>query len=262
MFLIAGFLLAVVSFVGFAFAAKEKTKRRPGEGGNAFLSDKRRALGYYNALSSVYDVLNPHLYTLSMRSQITSLLKNDGELRVLDVGCGTGYTTRGILQLQNQCEVIGVDQNHKQLQKAAENLHPEEDRTSLSRGDVENLPFSDDTFDAVVSVGAVEYFPNPEKALKEMKRVVKDKGKVVVGGPEFDWFKKLSLHRVFYAPAVQDLENTFRRVGLQRIITFMAGVDTFFGTDKYVVVAVGTKISVPSSNIERMAGCQNQSQLS
>jgi ubiquinone/menaquinone biosynthesis C-methylase UbiE len=75
----------------------------------AFLADKKRALTYYNTLSSVYDVLNPHLYTFSMREEITKQLNGNEELRVLDVGCGTGYTTIGILQLHNLCEVVGVD---------------------------------------------------------------------------------------------------------------------------------------------------------
>jgi ubiquinone/menaquinone biosynthesis C-methylase UbiE len=242
LFICAGLLLGIVSLVALPLAAKEKgQKRRPTRESRAFLADKKRALAYYNVLSAVYDVLNPYLYTSSMRGEVAKLVDREEPLRVLDVGCGTGYTTAGILRLDNVCEVVGVDQNHKQLQKAARKLSMEKMRLSLSRGDAENLPFKDESFDAVVSVGAVEYFPDPEKALKEMNRVVKHQGRLVVAGPEFDWFKKLFLHRVFYTPATEEFKSMFRQVRLQNVKTMITGVDTLFGTNKYVLVVTGTK---------------------
>jgi ubiquinone/menaquinone biosynthesis C-methylase UbiE len=242
LFILAGLLLGIVSLVALPMAAKEKVqKRKQPREARAFLADKKRALAYYNVLSSVYDVLNPYLYTSSMRGEVAKLVNGDEPLRVLDVGCGTGYTTAGILRLHYVCEAIGIDQNHKQLQKAARNLSSEKARMSLSRGDVMKLPFRDESFDAVVSVGAVEYFPDPERALTEMTRVVKHEGRVVVVGPEFEWFKKLLLHRVFYTPATRDFERMFYRAGLKKVKTTLTGVNTFFGTDKYVLIAAGTK---------------------
>jgi ubiquinone/menaquinone biosynthesis C-methylase UbiE len=127
------------------------------------------------------------------------------------------------------------------LRKAARDLRFEKARTSLSRGDAENLPFSDEIFDAVVSVGAVEYFPDPDRALKEMTRVTKHGGKVIVGGQELDWFKKLSLHRVFYTPETQNFKKQFYQAGLQTVNTALTGVNTLFGTNEYVLVVNGTK---------------------
>jgi SAM-dependent methyltransferase len=172
---------------------------------------------------------------------VAKLVDREELLRVLDVGCGTDYTTAGILRLGSVCEVVGVDQNHKQLQRAAQNLYIEKTKLSLYRGDVENLPFADEVFDAVVSVGAVEYFPDPERALKEMARVAKHGGEVVVGGPEFNWFKKVLLHKVFYVPAQRDFEGVFYRAGLKKVKLMLTGVATFFGTDKYILIAARTK---------------------
>ena len=155
-FVFAGILLGIVSVIGLPLAAKEKMqKNKSGREHRAFLADKKRALAYYNVLSPVYDLLNPYLYTSSMRGDFAQLVDHDEPIRVLDVGCGTGYTTEGILHLNNVCEVVGVDQNHKQLQRATRNLKQEKSRLMLSRGDVENLPFVNASFDVVVSVGAV-----------------------------------------------------------------------------------------------------------
>jgi MPBQ/MSBQ methyltransferase len=242
LFICAGLLLGIVSIVALPLAAKEKIrKRRPTRESHAFLADKKRALAYYNVLSSAYDLLNPYLYTSSMRSKVTKLVDHSKPLRILDVGCGTGYTTAAILRLNNVRETVGIDQNHRQLQRAARKLTVEKTRLSLFQGEAENLPFKDESFDAVVSVGAVEYFPNPERALKDMARVVKHRGRIVVGGPELDWFKKVLLHKVFYAPAARDFEDMFNRVGLLNVNTVLTGVDTFFGTNKYVLIAAGTK---------------------
>ncbi len=242
-FIGSGLLLGITSLLAFALLTKEKSQKHKRIGDHAcpFLTDKKMALAYYDILSSVYDVLNPSFYTLSMREEMVKLIDNDQPMRVLDVGCGTGYTTTGILRLRQVCEAIGIDQNNRQLQKAARKLTPEKPRISLSRGDAENLPFKDETFDAVISVGAVEYFPDPEKALKEMARVVKHDCMVIVGGPEFNWFKKLLLNRVFYTPSTQNFENLFYRAKLQNIRTMLTGVNTFFHTNRYVVVVAGTK---------------------
>ena len=207
----------------------------------AFLADKQRALNFYRVFSAAYDILNPHLYTDCMRSEIVTRIGSGKGLRVLDVGCGTGYTTAGILKRTNVCEVVGVDMNPVQLSKAARNLHAEKPKTSLSRGDVENLPFQDGTFDAVISVGALEYFPDPEQALKEMARVTKPDGKVVVCGPEATWFAQLGLDKVFYTPLSGEVEGLFRGAELKEVKSELTGVRTVFGTDKYVVVAWGTK---------------------
>ena len=166
----------------FAWARSRQKQASPENRKSAFLVDKQRTLNFYRVFSIVYDILNPQLYTDKMRSEIAGKIGEGSCLRILDVGCGTGYTTEGILNRANVSEVVGVDMNPVQLGRAAKNLHMWKPKTSLSRGDVENLPFKDGSFDAVVSVGAIEYFPDPKKALKEMARVAKLNGTVVVGG--------------------------------------------------------------------------------
>ncbi len=242
MFICAVLLLGIASLIGFPIAAKQKIiKHRSTKVTRAFLADKKRTLAYYNVISLFYDFLNPFLYTSSIRDEVLKFIHCDKSLRVLDVGCGTGYTTWGILKLGNVYDTIGIDQNYIQLRKARRNLRLEKSRISLSRGDVENLPFRNETFDAVVSAGAVEYFPEPGKAIKEMYRVLKHRGNLIVAGPEFDWFKKLALHKIFYTPTAEELGRLFHRMNMQNIQTKLTGLDTIFGTDKYVLIVKGTK---------------------
>jgi SAM-dependent methyltransferase len=243
LFILASLLTGLMSALAFASVyARSRKKRASSENLKAgFLADKQRALNFYKVFSAAYDTLNPHLYTDRMRSEIASQIGDGPSLRVLDVGCGTGYTTRGILKRANVAEAIGLDMTPVQLGRASKNLRSSRARVSLYRGDVENLPFRDQSFDAVVSVGAIEYFPNPQKALKEMARVAKPNGAVVVCGPEWAWFGKLGLDRVFYTPSEREVEGFFRGAGLVGVRSVLTGVDTFFWTGKYVSVVAGTR---------------------
>lgn len=218
-----------------------QTKRRAGKQLGAFLVDKKRAMIFYRVLSRVYDVLTIFFYTDTMRNDVAELANICQGSRVLDVGCGTGYTTEAILKRLEIGEVDGIDITSQQLRKAARKLNPERVVVNLSKGDAENLPFKNETFDAVVSFGALEYFPHPKRALQEMARVVKPRGSVVVGGPESEWFSKISLDRMLYTPSAREVVDFFDQAKLRDVRCVLTGVDTFFHTGEYVVIVVGTR---------------------
>ena len=96
-------------------------QRRGPRKAQGFLADKQRALNFYRIFSAAYDILNPYLYTDKMRDEIVSQIKIGADLRVLDVGCGTGYTTLGVLNRRDVCEVVGLDMNPVQLNRAPKN---------------------------------------------------------------------------------------------------------------------------------------------
>lgn len=243
LFFYASLLAGLVSLVAFGFVWAKQRGENQSEPSVAkgFLADEHKALNFYRIFSAAYDILNPYLYTDAMRTKMVSQVAYGATLRVLDVGCGTGYTTSGILKREDARDVVALDMNPVQLKRARGNLSKEKARTTISRGDADNLPFMDDVFDAVISVGAVEYFPDPERTIKELARVTKPGGNVVVGGPESGWFSKLSLNRVFYTPSTEEMERFFRKAGLVNVKSHLTGVKTYFGTASYVVFAVGKK---------------------
>ena len=81
---------------------------------------------------------------------------------LLDIGCGTG-----ISMSQWNCEKMGVDPNHEMLAIAQEN------GLTAIQAHPESLPFSDGTFDFILSVTALHLADNPEKCLKEFLRIAK-----------------------------------------------------------------------------------------
>ena len=146
------------------------------------LEDKSNARLFYKYLSTVYDRVNRFNWTEEMRSEALSWLEFDGDDRVLDVGCGTGFGTAGLLE--HAVDVHGLVQSVHQMEKAFEKFG-KHDRVRFYRGDAERLPFVDDAFDVVWSSGSIEYWPNPVAGLAELRRVAKPGGRVLVVGPDY-----------------------------------------------------------------------------
>jgi SAM-dependent methyltransferase len=148
--------------------------------------------------------------------------------RGLEVGIGSG---ENLAFLPEDWTVYGVDIARSQLELCRDR-HPEmTDRLAWAEG--EDLPFDDATFDATWSVGGFNYFSNHERALREMRRVTKPGGPVVVadespwlhraglghliGVPSFDawWLRCLGLDRDFANMVLNsnvDLPALFERV--------------------------------------------------
>ena len=133
------------------------------------LENKARARLFYRYLSKVYDRVNPFIWTEEMRTEALDLLDLDRDDRVLDVGCGTGFATEGLLSRVD--EVHGLDQSVHQMEKAFAKFG-KEGRVRFCRGDAERLPFADDAFDVVWSSGSIEF-----------RRVCRPGGQVLVVGP-------------------------------------------------------------------------------
>lgn len=142
-----------------------------------FLEHKGRARVFYRYLSRIYDQVNPLFWNREMRDHALNLAGIEEDDRVLDVGCGTGFATQGITRHTGQ--VDAVDQSRHQLSKAVEK--GVEARFVL--GDAENLPYHDDSFDVVWSSGSIEYWPRPVETLRELRRVTKPGGTLLLVGP-------------------------------------------------------------------------------
>ena len=146
------------------------------------VQDKTRARIFYKYLSKVYDQINPFIWNEEMRTEALDLLDIEEGDRILDVGCGTGFATEGLLERTEN--VYGLDQSVHQMEKAWQKFG-KRDRVRFYRGDAERLPFENDTFDIVWSSGSIEYWPNPVAALVECRRIAKPGGQVLIVGPNY-----------------------------------------------------------------------------
>jgi len=108
------------------------------------------------------------------KSLMLDLVAPRGGERLLDVGCGTGDHL--LLFRRKGCDVTGIDPSPFMLEIARQKLA---NRAELREGKAEDLPFSDNEFDIVTLITALEFSENPQKAIAEAIRVCR--GRVFLG---------------------------------------------------------------------------------
>jgi len=180
------------------------------------LENKARARLFYKYLSKVYDRINPFVWNEDMRTEAISMLDVDPDDRVLDVGCGTGFATEGLLEEVDT--VHGLDQSVHQMERAFGKFG-KHGAVRFVRGDAERLPFATDSFDVVWSSGSIEYWPNPVNALREFHRITKPGGQVLVVGPNYP--KSTVMQKVADAIMLfydaEEADRMFARAGFEDV---------------------------------------------
>lgn len=113
------------------------------------------------------------------------------EQRVLDVACGSG--TAALVAERRYCDVTGIDYALGLIERAKTRARANGQPIDFRVGDAQNMPFSDDSFDVVLSVYGVQFAPDQEQAASELLRVCKPGGKIGLASPvpegwSGDWF--------------------------------------------------------------------------
>ena len=100
---------------------------------------------------------------------------------VLDVATGTGRLPYFLLEDPLfHGHIVGLDASAQMLARAAQKLRPFGPRVALVRQTADRLPFADNLFDAVTCLEALEFFPSDTAALREMVRVLRPGGVLLV----------------------------------------------------------------------------------
>jgi len=107
---------------------------------------------------------------------LMDLLRPRPEEFILDAGCGTGIFTLDILSQGSR--IIGLDMSLPMAKRAGEKLRGYPFQMVL--GDMLSLPFPENLFDKAVSVTALEFIEDGKSAVRELFRVTKKKGCIVV----------------------------------------------------------------------------------
>lgn len=117
--------------------------------------------------------------------------------RWLDVGCGNGALTATVLALADPAQVVGVDPSEGFLADAR--IRIVDRRSTFHAGDARSLPFPDHDFDSVVSGLALNFVPDPERAVAEFIRVAAPGA--VVAAYVWDYAEGMAMMRYFWDAA-------------------------------------------------------------
>ncbi|TDH23016.1 bifunctional demethylmenaquinone methyltransferase/2-methoxy-6-polyprenyl-1,4-benzoquinol methylase UbiE [Segetibacter sp. 3557_3] len=152
---------------------------------SSLLGKKQQVAKMFDTIAFRYDFLNRFLSAgidVSWRKKALKELKSIQPQRLLDVATGTGDVAILALEMLQPQKITGIDISEGMLELGRKKIDKlgANDRIELISGDSEGIPFNDATFDAVTVAFGVRNFENLEKGLKEMLRVLKPGGKLVV----------------------------------------------------------------------------------
>ncbi|WP_435010365.1 class I SAM-dependent methyltransferase [Tundrisphaera lichenicola] len=146
--------------------------------------DKHQATHEFTRWSESYDrsILQLLLFGPSHRAIIRRIKDEAGDrpIRVLDVGCGTGVFAAKIRQALPGAQVWGIDLVSGMLTKGAERWKAHADGIFPIQADSERLPFDRGAFDFVTCANSFHHYPNQDRAVEEMRRVLKPSGRLLL----------------------------------------------------------------------------------
>jgi len=145
---------------------------------------KEQVAEMFDNIAGSYDFLN-HFLSLGIdkmwRNKAIKSLEEVSPKKMLDVATGTADVAGASMKLKPE-SITGVDISNKMLDVGRTKIAKKglTDTIQLEWGDSENLPFDDNTFDAITVAFGVRNFENLDAGLSEMYRVLKPGGKMAV----------------------------------------------------------------------------------
>lgn len=102
---------------------------------------------------------------------------NPEPLRILDIGCASGYLTSQVATFFPHSEVFGID-SYKKAIEFGRKVYP---TIKFVVADAHSLPFNNRTFDLITCIETLEHLENPRGVIKEIYRCLKSDGNVLIG---------------------------------------------------------------------------------
>jgi len=190
--------------------------------------------GFFDLWSHIYDlpIVQWTTYHPIHRVVMRELRRRQCR-RVLDIGCGTGQLSARIATELPACRVTGCDFSRGMLHQASARSR----RVRWVQGDAGSLPFGAAAFDAIVSTEAFHWFPDQDRALAELFRVLVPGGRLLlalINSPStvvanVMYAGSRLMGEPFYWPTARELGEHveragFRVVGRERIFRLPGGL--------------------------------------
>lgn len=151
---------------------------------NSDLGKKEQVTKMFDAISKEYDGLNRVIsfgIDIKWRKKVVEIVAKTKPKFILDIATGTGDMAINLAET-NADKIVGLDISEGMLDVGKQKIIKKglQDKIEMVVGDSENLPFKNDTFDAITVGFGVRNFETLEKGLSEIYRVLKPNGIFVI----------------------------------------------------------------------------------
>ena len=134
----------------------------------------------------------PHLGTKIRLRLLLKALRHYPKLstsKILDAGCGYGYISFELAK--RGYKTIGLDSNPKKLSVGKSLFGSYSSNLNLLKGSIYHLPFKNNEFDICLCLEVLEHLKDASQALKELARVIKKRGFLIISFPEKEADRKI-----------------------------------------------------------------------
>lgn len=195
---------------------------------------------------------------ITRRAEVLRLLaKDDTFERILDVGCGTGDYVQ--VALCHQGSYHGIDFSSTMASQARRRVGVgfQEARNTFIVASGERIPYKDSSFDLILAIGFIEYFQDPTEAIREVRRVLKAGGTLVMQSYKRDLFSSLSwlimgglrfvYHLFFRRRACRSLwvDKPYSQTELDSLLGDVGFVRTDYAFNNFYVLPISLRSHFP-----------------
>lgn len=143
-------------------------------------NDRKKATReYFDSQAEFYDVSHDGKFVKCMYQEIVKRVMSLPGEKILDLGCGNGNIL-SLLKEKRKGDYYGADLSTKMIQEAKKRLGPGVD---LKAADAVKLPYKSEMFDIIICNASFHHYTEPDKAIEEIKRVLKKGGTLILGDP-------------------------------------------------------------------------------
>lgn len=203
---------------------------------------------YFDEVASNWDNMRNDFFSNEVRLIAYKTANVEAEKIAADIGAGTGFITEGLIE--KNIKVIAVDQSEEMLNLLKEKFSYYKDINCI-QGIGENIPIEDNSVDYVFANMFLHHVENPSIVIKEMQRILKTGGNLVITDLDEHNFEflKTEQYDVWMGFDRKDIIEWFKAAGLKKVTIDCVGsnccADSKCGSDKAsisIFVAYGEKI--------------------
>ena len=213
---------------------------------------RERVKRMFDDIAPTYDRLN-HILSLSIdrlwRKRVVRIVRRANAKRILDMATGTGDLAIAMARNIKEATVLGADLSPDMLEVAKQKVARAglTERISLTECDAEHVTLPDESVDAVTVAFGVRNFENREACLRELVRVIRPGGMLVVlefSNPRnalIGWFYRIYSHKILPAigGAISHNRNAYQYLP--------ESVDTFPTPEEFMKMLCGAGLTAPKA---------------
>lgn len=201
---------------------------------------------YFDQLAHQWDEMRARFFSESVREKALSIAQVKKGKIAADIGAGTGFITEGLIH--KGLQVIAVDQSEAMLKEMRKKF-THCDKIDYRIGKAETLPIADGTVDYVFANMCLHHVEKPSKAIKEMARILRPGGKLIITDLNKHTFEFLKdeHHDRWLGFKREDIRKWFIEAGLKEVIVDCIGENCCAQSshgDKYASISIFVALGI------------------